>query len=215
MLDSATSSLTPRAIGVGRVFVGLLVIAVLVYTYVLGIPAGRVNLWDYFGYFTNLTSLLVSGLLLASGWLALRRRAQPSALSLARGVGTACMMLVAVIYNLIVPGTGTAPMWVSVLLHAVLPVAVVLDWLLVPDRAPLAWRKLWWVTIYPLVWIVVVLIRGVTDGWVPYGFLLPERGPAVLALHVVGLLAALLALGALTWLGSRLQLRSRTATIGR
>lgn len=215
MLDSPDPSPAPRAVGLARVVVGVGVVAVLVHTYVLGIAAGRMSLLDYFGYFTNLTSLLMSAVLIASGTLALRIRREPDLLSLARGIGTACMMLVAVIYNLIVPGTGSAPVWVSVLLHAVFPVLVVLDWLFVADRGPLPWRRLWLVTIYPLVWIVVVLIRGATDGWVPYGFLLPDRGPAVLALHVAGLLAALLAFGALTWLGSRLQRRSRTATIGR
>ena len=49
----------------------------------------------------------------------------------------------------------------------------------------------------------VVLLRGATDGWVPYGFLLPERGPGSLALHVVGLFAALLGAGAIVWAASR------------
>jgi hypothetical protein len=49
----------------------------------------------------------------------------------------------------------------------------------------------------------VVLIRGLTDGWVPYGFLLPERGAASLAVHVLGLLTALLAAGTLVWTASR------------
>ena len=33
--------------------------------------------------------------------------------------------------------------------------------------------------IYPLVWTVVVLIRGATDGWVPYPFLNPSQGYGV------------------------------------
>ena len=36
--------------------------------------------------------------------------------------------------------------------------------------------------------VVVVLVRGATDGWVPYGFLLPENGVPSLVLHVAGLL---------------------------
>jgi len=75
---------------------------------------------------------------------------------------------------------------------------------LVADRPSLPWRRLWLVLPYPVVWLAVVLVRGVTDGWVPYGFLLPERGLPSLVLHVVGLLAALLASGALVWTVSRL-----------
>lgn len=191
-------------LGIARIAVGMAVIIVLIHTYLLGVDAGRASLIDYFGYFTNLTSLMTSLLLAIVGTLALRRRAHPVWLAYARGVAVTCMLLVAVIYNLIVPGTGSAPAWVSVVLHAVFPLIVSLDWLLIRDRPALAWRHLWVVTAYPLVWIVVVLIRGATDGWVPYGFLLPSHGPAVLAAHVLGLLAALLALGALVWLASRL-----------
>nr|WP_272914779.1 epoxide hydrolase [Rathayibacter rathayi] len=32
---------------------------------------------------------------------------------------------------------------------------------------------------YPIVWVVVVLVHGATDGWVPYGFPLPENGGTV------------------------------------
>ncbi|MCK2023438.1 Pr6Pr family membrane protein [Microbacterium sp. kSW2-24] len=208
-MPDAPAPVPSRAVGLTRIVVGLSVITVLVHTYLLGISAGRTSLIDYFGYFTNLTSLLTSALLLASGALALRGRRHPLWLSYARGVAVTCMLLVAVIYNLIVPGTGSAPAWVSAVLHAVFPLLVALDWLLIRDRPSLAWRHLWVVTVYPLVWIVVVLIRGATDGWVPYGFLLPSHGPAVLAAHVAGLLAALLALGALVWLASRFRLVRR------
>lgn len=62
---------------------------------------------------------------------------------------------------------------------------------------------------YPLTWIAVVLFRGQTDGWVPYGFLLPSRGAGTLVLTSVGLLAMLLAAAAAVWgLG-----RARTAVL--
>ncbi|MGH3691176.1 MAG: Pr6Pr family membrane protein [Microbacterium sp.] len=91
----------------------------------------------------------------------------------------------------------------SVLLHVVFPVVVVLDWMLVGDRPRMPWGWIWSLLPYPLVWLLVVLLRGVTDGWVPYGFLLPERGPVSLILHIVGLLVAVLLAGALVWTASR------------
>ncbi|PPF20867.1 hypothetical protein C5B95_07345 [Rathayibacter sp. AY1A7] len=109
----------------------------------------------------------------------------------------------AVIYNTLVPGTGTAPPWVSAVLHVVLPALVLLDWIVVADRGPLSWRRLWVVLPYPIVWVVVVLVRGATDGWVPYGFLLPENGALSLVLHVTGLTCAVLLAGVLVWALSR------------
>ncbi|MDA1359569.1 Pr6Pr family membrane protein [Glycomyces luteolus] len=192
-----------REIGLARFIAGILAVGVLLYAYVLGGEANGLNPFNYFGFFTNLTSLLTAALLIATGLHPLLGRPVPAWLVAARAVATACMLIVAVVYNVLVPGTGTAPPLVSAALHIVLPAVVFLDWLLVGDRPPLPWPRVWLVIPYPALWLAVVLVRGATDGWVPYGFLLPERGLASLGLHVIGLFAALSAAGALVWAVSR------------
>ncbi len=190
----------PRtAVAVARVSVGLVVLGVLTYTFGLLSSTHRISLIDYFGFFTNLTSLLTALVLVATGATALLRRSTPLALTLARAVATACMILVAVIYNLLVPGTGAAPPWVSAVLHVVLPALMLLDWIVIRDHPGIRWKHFWLLLPYPVVWLVVVLIRGVTDGWVPYGFLLPERGWPSILLTSIGLLLALAGAGALVW----------------
>lgn len=193
-----------RGVAVARIGVGLLVILVLAYAYGVGIARDGANLFDYFGYFTNLTSLLTSAALILAGGCSLAGRPAPIWLMSLRAVGTACMLVVAVIYNVLVPGTGSAPAWVSAVLHIVFPALVALDWALVGDRPPLPWRRLWIVLPYPIAWLGIVLARGATDGWVPYGFLLPERGALSLLTHIVGLLGFLIAAGATVWAASRL-----------
>lgn len=194
---------TPRAIAILRLLLGVIVIGILLFTYAIGIPRQGASLFDYFGYFTNLTSLLTAAVLVVSSVCALRRRTVPAALAAARAIAVTCMIIVGLVYNVLVPGTGSAPAWVSLTLHTVFPVLLVLDWAIVADRPRLPWRRLWVVLPYPMLWLAVVLVRGATDGWVPYGFLLPDRGVASLAAHVAGLLAALLASGAAVWSLSR------------
>jgi len=191
------------AVGICRLGSGLLILAVLGYVYALRVAVGDTNPFNYFGYFTNQTSLLTSLVLIVTGALIALGRRVPPALTLVRGIATAYLLVVAVIYNVLVPGTGTAPPWVSVLLHLVFPAVVALDWLLVGDRPRLPWQRFWMLLPYPVVWVTVVLVRGVTDGWVPYGFLLPERGIVSLTAHIVGLLTAIIAAGALVWTASR------------
>lgn len=200
--DPATRS-GPLVVGTCRAVSGLVIIAILVYVYTLRIAAGDGNPFDYFGYFTNQTSLLASLVLIATGSIIVTGRRVPSWLALARGIATAYLLVVALIYNTLVPGSGTAPPWVSAILHLVFPALVALDWLLIGDRPRLPWRRLWLILPYPILWVAVVLIRGAIDGWVPYGFLLPERGIGSLVLHIVGLLAAVIAAGALVWTASR------------
>lgn len=190
-------------IGCARMASGVLIVAALLYSYVLSIAAGDSSPFDYFGYFTNQTNLLASVIMIVTGWLTLVRRTSPPLLSVLRGVATAYLLVVAVIYNLLVPGTGSAPPWVSFLLHLAFPLYLVLDWLLIGDRPRLRWRKLWILFPYPAAWLGVVLWRGATDGWVPYGFLLPERGAAFLIAHVVGLVLAVAVAGLLVWGVSR------------
>jgi hypothetical protein len=190
---------TSAMVGIGRAGGGIVVVAVLVYGYALRIAAGDSNVLDYFGYFTNQTSLLASTVLIVTGVRILRGERIPPTLTLLRGMATSYLLVVALIYNLLVPGTGSAPPWMSTLLHVVFPLLVACDWLFIGDRPHLPWRRLWLVLPYPVLWLIAVLIRGVTDGWVPYGFLLPERGWASLTVHIVGLLAAIIAAGALVW----------------
>ncbi|MGO2658309.1 Pr6Pr family membrane protein [Mycetocola reblochoni] len=200
----AAPASAPPAVALTRVLVGAAVIAILLLTYGLARAGGEASPIDFFGYFTNLTSLLAAIILILTGTAGLARRPAPPWLTLCRAVATSCLIIVAVVYNVLVPGTGSAPPWVSVVLHGAFPAIALLDWLFVGDRPRLPWSRLWVVLPYPLLWLAVTLVRGATDGWVPYGFLLPERGATSLALHVSGLLAALLVAGSAVWGASRL-----------
>ncbi len=200
------------AVGVVRIGLGCAVIAMLIWTYAGRVRVGDGNPFDFFGYFTNQTSLITCILLIGSGALAVLGRPAPGWLSILRAIATSCLVIVGVVYNTLVPGTGSAPPWVSAVLHIVFPVVVVADWLLVGDRPVLPWRRLWLVAPYPMLWMLVVLARGATDGWVPYGFLLPEHGLVSLSLHVIGLLAALFVAGALVWWASRFRGMLRVGT---
>jgi hypothetical protein len=198
---------SPVVVAIGRVAAGVTVIAVLGYAYALRIAAGDGNPFNFFGYFTNQTSLFASGVLIGVGALTIAGRRVPHWLSLLRGIATAYLLAVAVIYNVLVPGTGSAPPWVSLVLHVIFPILVALDWMLVGDRPRLRWKHLWLLLPYPVLWLVIVLVRGVTDGWVPYGFLLPERGLVSLLLHIVGLLVAIVAAGIVVWMTSGVRAR--------
>ena len=70
-----------------RILVGAAVILILLFTYLQG--DGGHSPFDFFGYFTNLTSALSSGLLITTGGMALLQRPASRWLVLARGVSVA------------------------------------------------------------------------------------------------------------------------------
>lgn len=200
--------MTPRrARPLARLVAAIVAVVIVLIAYGLRVAAGDGNPFDFFGYFTNQTSSLTAVVVIVVALRQLSGHRIPRALVVAWGVGAACLVVVALVYNVLVPGTGTAPPWVSVILHVAFPVFVVGDFASASDRPRLPWRAIWWVLPYPCLWLAVVLLRGQTDGWVPYGFLLPERGLVSLAAHVIGILALLMAAAAAVWGLSRWRAR--------
>ncbi len=68
----------------------------------------------------------------------------------------------------------TAVPWDNTVLHYIMPLAIILDWLLVNLRDPIQFRRaLLWLA-FPLVYLLYSLIRGPIVGWYPYPFMDPS-----------------------------------------
>jgi hypothetical protein len=138
--------------------------------------AGRTLLdavWNYLGFFTILTNLLVA--------ITLTRVARgggfgsaPTHHSTITGVVLA-IAIVGVAYHTLLSGRVPVmgPLWWTAdrMLHYLMPAATVLWWLVfVPTRTltyrdPLAWL------VFPVGYLVYALVRGAIDGWYPYFFI--------------------------------------------
>ncbi len=175
------------------------------------------NPFNFFGLFTIQNNLLAAFGLLLMAFLHMRDEPAPKWLPAFRGSVVAYLAVVGTVYAVLLapiqkPGDILVP-WANVVMHTVAPLALALDWILVADRPALRWRRIWVVLPYPVVWLTVVLIRGATDGWVPYPFLEPSNGAGMIAIVCVGICVVLLAVYALVTLVSRLRL-IRPTTLG-
>jgi hypothetical protein len=85
-------------------------------------------------------------------------------------------------------GASTHVAWVDSVLHRVMPIAVMGDWLVDPPRAAITFRRaLVWLG-FPLAWTAFTLIRGAIDGHYPYPFLDPANGGyGLVAVYCVGI----------------------------
>jgi hypothetical protein len=79
--------------------------------------------------------------------------------------------------------------WVNVVLHQLMPIVVVLDWLISPPHNRLTVRKALVWLIYPLAYCAYSLIRGPIVDWYPYPFLDPDEtgGYLGVAAYAVGI----------------------------
>lgn len=157
-----------------------------------------------FGNFTILT-VFAAGLAVTASLIpspVLRRMH----LTVLAGAGFASLvaasaLMVALVYTLVLRDLRHLEgMWLVVdsLLHDAIPLAFLLYWWFAIPKRALRYRQVIWWLCYPTIYLLIVMLLGLTHGWYPYPFLdVPELGPLRVRLNVVGLLGIYAALAAL------------------
>ncbi|MGM7776411.1 Pr6Pr family membrane protein [Arthrobacter sp. KNU-44] len=185
----------------GRLFFGLLTLVAVGTQLTVHIGLGF-DPWNFFSYFTNLSNIFASVVLLISGYRVLVGK-RPSELDDAtRGTATIAMAVVGLVFGALLAGQdlGSLLPWVNFVVHYLMPVVMVADWLFQPPRSRLAIKHLWYWLLYPVAYLVYSLIRGSFVNWYAYWFIDPMRaggwgGVAVFAVSIsIGFLAVSLAM---------------------
>lgn len=87
---------------------------------------------------------------------------------------TVYILVVALVYNVVLRFLWTFTGWgalVNELLHVVVPLLFLIYWCSFVVKRFLKWSNLWWWLCYPLVYCIVVMLRGNYSGFYPYPFL--------------------------------------------
>jgi len=87
---------------------------------------------------------------------------------------------------------------VDELLHSVIPLLFIILWFLFARKTVLKWKNIFPWLLYPLVYIILILIRGVFSGFYPYPFInVTELGYNKVLVNCAGLLLGFLFLSLL------------------
>jgi hypothetical protein len=150
----------------------------------------------YFGFFTILTNLLVA---LCCTFLLLKSNSYIAKFFSKSATITAIAVyitIVGIVYNLILrflwnpKGLGQV---VDELLHTIIPVLFIIIWLVFIPKAKLKWRNIFAWLIFPLLYVIYILIRGLLAGYYPYPFLdVKQLGYNRVFLNSLGILVAFL-----------------------
>jgi hypothetical protein len=188
-----------------RLLVAVAIIVAVVATFAETAMRVSVNPFNFFGYFTIQSNLIIAVVYLVT--TARSGNDSRGSLTLARACATTYLIVVGIVYALLLAPLGAAggvPLpWANFILHILVPLYAVADWSLVRDRLRVPYRSLWVAAVYPLLWCGVVLARGATDGWVPYPFLDPANGYASVVLYVAIIAAMVVAIAAVVFWISR------------
>ena len=183
-----------RAWTVLRLAVAALMLAAVLHDLSGAIDSGTFVIWNFFGFFTIQTNLIgIVTLIIAARFTGAPRPVWVEYLRAC--AATYLVIVVTVFWTLLAPTSDGLWTWTNLVLHGVSGVVLLADWLLEGPRARLPVRRVWIVLAYPVVWAIVVLIRGATDGWFPYPFLDPAKGYASIAVVVAGIFVAGIVVG--------------------
>jgi hypothetical protein len=178
-----------------RLLLGALTLAAIGWQLTIHVAAGY-SVVNFFSYFTNLSNLFTAAVLLRFAALSWSGRPPSPTDQQLRGMAVVYMTVVGIVFSILLRDVdlGTLRPWINVLLHYVMPVAVVADWLLRPGPAPRDARDWLLVPALPLGYLIYLLVRGDIVGWYPYPFLNPAAGGyGSVVLHVIAIMALFLA----------------------
>ena len=149
---------------------------------------------NFFSFFTNLSNLFAVVVFVVGGVRTLRRRPGSRGWDVVRLVSVVNMVFVGLVFNVLLTDVagGVLP-WVNVVVHMVMPVAVLVDWLVLPAGRRLPWSAAALGFVVPVAYSVYSLVRGAVTSFYPYPFYDPEAlgGYGPVAVYMVVLLVAL------------------------
>jgi hypothetical protein len=182
-----------------RTLAGVAIVVAIVGQFLKSSSLTTINPFNFFGYFTIQSNIIAAFAFLASAAFLFARKTQPSWVIYFRALATVLMAIVGIVYNTLLSGADLEGafnlQWSNDILHIWIPLYAVLDWLLFGDRKDLPFSRLWYMLIYPIVWLGVILVRGATDGWVPYPFLDPATGYGKVAVYCIVIAAVTILFG--------------------
>ncbi len=211
-----------RTLALPRLAFALLAIVAIVAQYAHRANPSAFYTANFFSYFTNESNLFATALLLYGAYRGLRpdgwsstatdgsKADGPRAYDLLRGAAVIYMVITGAVFVLLLSGSAPSVPWANAVVHYLMPIVIVLDWLVDPPRSRIAWHRTWRWLIFPVVYFGYTLIRGAITGWYPYPFFdVTSNGYGRVLADGMGILIAMIAVGAATRrAGNRLRART-------
>jgi hypothetical protein len=191
--------------GIFRLAVGLALLGSVLWQVSDRLAVGLFRPFEYFAYFSIVSSILAGVVLAFSGLTLLQGKDERERLHTFRLIATVSMIIVGVVYHALLGDSAVDPrdigyQWPVVpnlVIHTYAPIAIVIDYLISIKGYKPSWKKALWVVVYPLSWLGFSLVRGLLDGWWPYWFINPgsEGGVIGMLTYILMIAAAFIALG--------------------
>ncbi len=177
-----------------KLFFAILALSALVTEIIVLASRDTFNAINFFSFFTVLSNLFAAIMLGVSGWFLLKKSRRTTQLDMWRGAATLYMLITGIVFAILLSGydprTLTAVPWDNTVLHYIMPVVLLLDWLIDPPQQKIAFKRALVWLLFPLAYLAYSLIRGGFVGWYPYPFLNPAtNGYGAIVIAALGIAA--------------------------
>jgi hypothetical protein len=171
---------TRSAFGYVRLALALACTVALVARFIWGLGSATFTASNFFAYLTIQSNMVFVVTQVVAGLVALRVRDDPQWLTTIRATVLTCTVTAGIVFAFLVQQAGERGFridvpWSDQILHFILPVLALADWVLAPGRGSALWRSLGYTLAFTFGWGGVTLVRGSIVGWYPYFFLDPNQ----------------------------------------
>lgn len=171
----------------------------------LGEGFGALN---FFSYFTNLSNILASITLLIAAGVSLSGKTSTPKLDFLRGLSVVQMLLVGVVFNTLLLNVdlGSLLPWINNVVHRLMPLFILLDWLVQPPVYRLQKTSIYTWLIFPTIYLIYSVVRGAMILWYAYPFFDPTKvgGGQGVAMYCAAMLVGLVLMAVFVyWVGNR------------
>lgn len=171
---------TRSAFGYVRLALALTCVVALIARFIWGLGSATFTASNFFAYLTIQSNMVFVVAQVVAGLVALRVKDDPQWLSTIRATVLTCTVTAGIVFAFLVQQAGERGFridvpWSDQVLHFILPVLALADWVLAPGRGPALWRSVAYTLAFTFGWGGVTLVRGSIVGWYPYFFLDPNQ----------------------------------------
>lgn len=193
------------SLGLLRLVIGLGLLGSVAWQVTDRIVNGVFRPEEYFAYFSIVSAILAGLVLVTTGMGLLLKIDDTKWVEIARLSLATAMVIVGVVYHLLLAdaapdirdGDYQWPVFPNEMIHTYAPIFFALDYVLSVRAFRVKLRAALWVAVYPVVWLLFSVVRGIATGWWPYWFLDPtgEIGLSGMLSYIGAITAFFLVLG--------------------
>lgn len=162
-----------------KIFFSLLGLSAIVTEIAVLVAWNEMNVGNFFSYFTIEANIISATVFLVSALYVFANK-KSATLDFFRGANAFFMVVVGIVFAVLLSGLEgvrlTAVPWDNIVLHYIIPIAAIADWIIDPPKRRIQFKKALLWLILPIAYLVYSLVRGGIVGWYPYPFLNPAVG---------------------------------------